>query len=365
MARTYIGILVAVLVVVAGFVACSSDPDTPSAPASPASPVVFDLNAVPYDSLSRYHFFSGDMADLDPVQGVLPYDVITPLFADFALKKRFIWMPEGVTSRYVGDGVSLDFDDGAVLIDNVYYDNVQPSGTRRIIETRLMIRKYGEWHAVSYLWNEQQTEAVLQTEGSFLPISWLDEEGDLRSVNFRVPAAAECYTCHRQQDMVVAIGPKPQNLDRTMTYAGGEMGQLQKWMQMGYLEGPLPASIDRVARWDDPSAGLQDRVRAYLDMNCSHCHSENGHCNYRPMRFGWSETVDPVNLGICVEPDQPLLPQHTHIVAAGNTERSLLYYRITSTEEGVRMPLLGRSLVHEDAVQLIGDWILSRSPPCP
>ncbi len=106
------------------------------------------------------------------------------------------------------------------------------------------------------------------------------------------------------------------------------------------------------------------RVRAYVDMNCAHCHAEGHHCDYRPMRFAWNETTDPVNLGVCVEPDEVLLPILTHIVARGNTEKSTLFYRIAATEESVRMPLLGRTLVHEEGVQLFEEWINSLTPPC-
>jgi hypothetical protein len=82
------------------------------------------------------------------------------------------------------------------------------------------------------------------------------------------------------------------------------------------------------------------------------------------MRFAFQETADPVNLGVCVPPDDPLLPQHTYIVASGNTERSLLHYRFASTNEDERMPLMGRTLVHEEALTLISDWINGLQPAC-
>jgi len=82
------------------------------------------------------------------------------------------------------------------------------------------------------------------------------------------------------------------------------------------------------------------------------------------MRFAFSETSDPVNLGVCVEPDEVIEPQLTHIVASGNIHRSVLYYRISSTNEAERMPLLGRTIVHEEARAMIQEWIEGLSPPC-
>jgi hypothetical protein len=193
----------------------------------------------------------------------------------------------------------------------------------------------------------------------------VDDGGTLRNVIYRIPAQAECQTCHKKYGLPVPIGVKPQNLNSTYAYADGPMNQLAKWQARDYLQPGLPATIATVAKWDDPTVDTLDRVRAYVDMNCSHCHSAGGHCDYRPMRFAWHETDLLVNLGVCVPPDDPLLPQYIHIVDAGNIDRSMLYYRISSTDEAVRMPLLGRTLVHEEAVQLIGAWITSLDPPCP
>ena len=142
------------------------------------------------------------------------------------------------------------------------------------------------------------------------------------------------------------------------------MNQLQKWHDLGMISGSIPNSIETVVDWTNGSESLQDRVRAYLDMNCSHCHADQKHCDYRAPRFAWIETTDPANLGICIEPDETPLPQHTHIISSGNIPRSALYYRINSTDETVRMPLLGRTIVHEEAVQLIEQWINSLDPPC-
>jgi hypothetical protein len=43
----------------------------------------------------------------------------------------------------------------------------------------------------------------------------------------------------------------------------------------------------------------------------------------------------------------------------------MMVHRMGATDEAVRMPLLGRSVVHEEAVELITTWINSLNPPCP
>lgn len=331
-----------------------------------------DVQDFPFPSLADYGFFKGRLAELRPAAGVLPYELINILFTDYAHKLRFVWMPEGTSAVYNGDHDVLDFPDGAVLIKNFYYDRVQPSDSRRIIETRIMFKRNGLWEFAEYVWNDEQTVATLDMDGSFTPVTWLDDNGAERSITFRIPSSAECLTCHKLYDEAIPIGPKPQNLNSSYDYPGRTqpsvvvepMNQLMKWAEVGYLQRGFPKNIETVPHWDDPTVDINTRVRAYVDIHCAHCHQEGSHCDYRPMRFAFHETVDPVNLGVCVPPDDPLLPQHTYIVASGNTERSLLHYRFASTNEDERMPLMGRTLVHEEALTLISDWINGLQPAC-
>lgn len=357
-------VLLFLVLVMTVFLSCRKEADGPVTPPPPGSAVVFDPAAVPYATLSEYNFFQGAMAEQQPVQGVLPYSVITPLFSDYAKKKRFIWMMPGVQASYVGDHELLDFPDGTVLIKTFYYDRVLPSDTRRIVETRLLFKLEGAWRFAEYVWNDAQTEAVLNMNGSYTAVEWINEEGLTKQVNYRIPSAGECLVCHKKDLEPMPIGPKPQNLKMAYPFVDGTMDQLSKWIQVGYLAPGVPSTIEATVRWDDVSVPLQERVRAYVDMNCAHCHAEGSHCDYRPMRFAWSETVDPVNLGVCVTPDEEVLPVLTHIVAAGNPDRSMMHHRLASTEEQVRMPLLGRTLVHEEGLALITAWIESLEPAC-
>lgn len=341
-----------------------TDPDPTPEPTPPGnSGVNVDLAHVPYDSLSTYRFFTGAMKELSPSIGVLPYQPINALFSDYAHKSRFVWMPSGTHADYVSDSSVLAFPEGAVLIKNFYYDHVQPDDVRKILETRLLIRKNGEWLVADYRWNDAQTEAVRQTFGENVPVQWLGDDNAMHDVIFRIPSETECHTCHDRDGAPIPIGPKPQNLNGDYAFANGTMNQLAKWQGSGYL-GSYPSNINTVARWDDPNVDLTDRVRGYVDINCSHCHANGRYCSYRQMRFAWTETADPFYLGVCMHPADPLLPVHTHIVKPGNLEKSLLYYRINSDQDGIRMPLIGRSLIHEEARQLIEQWILSLTQTC-
>ena len=75
-----------------------------------------DLGLGP-DKLSEYGFFETPMKKLIPVGDVIPYDLNTPLFSDYAHKARFIRFPEGAKARYNQQEV-LDFPIGTILIKN-------------------------------------------------------------------------------------------------------------------------------------------------------------------------------------------------------------------------------------------------------
>lgn len=329
---------------------------------TPVSTVVFNLDDMPYATLSEYNFFQGELKDLNPTYGVLPYDLISPLFSDYAHKKRFVWMPEGSKANYNTDHKPFDFPVGAVLIKNFYYDNVQPTGESRIIETRLMYMTEEGWDFAKYVWNEQQTEATFSDASSFVNIDWI-EDGQLNSVNYKVPSRSECFTCHNKFGTPVPIGPKPQNMNRDYNYSGETMNQLQKWIDFGYLENNLPSSIVTTVKWDDESEDLESRVRSYLDINCGHCHSEESYCEYRPLRLAFNENEDDVNKGVCVQPDTQIAGT-SFIVTPGNIATSVMHFRISSIEEQNRMPLLGRTLRHEEGIRLIEEWINSLNGEC-
>lgn len=358
--------LIIIAVLIGILVACSKEDVPPeSNETEPTSEVNFESAELPYPKLSDYNFFEEPLKELSPVEGVLPYELITPLFTDYAKKKRFVWMKDGASAHYDGDGEVLSFDDGAVLIKNFYYNNVQPANETRILETRLLYKINGEWFFGEYVWNDEQTEAYLDMDGSYTPVEWMDQDANtLRSTDYRIPSETECLTCHKSDSEPIPIGPKPQNMNKDFQYTSGTINQLEMWQSVGYLSGGLPGTIETVADWQDPSALLSDRVRSYIDINCGHCHREGSHCDYRPVRFAYNESEDPNNLGICVEPDEEINSTLTHIISPGNIERSVMHFRLNATNEAVRMPLLGRSLVHEEAVDLIEEYINSLPDPC-
>lgn len=336
---------------------CTEDPDngTPIEP-EPESPVVLDLNQIPYNTLSTYRFFKNPLKDLTPEYGVLPYQPVNTLFTDYAHKKRFIWLPDETTVTYVSDHEPFEFPDGAAVIKNFYYDHVLPDDVTKIIETRIMVKKDGEWIFANYVWNDEQTEAYLDMDGSFVSMEWL-QDGQTKSAFYRVPNESECFTCHKVEETPKLIGPKPSALNFDYAYADGTMNQIEKWREFGYYNtGANPQDIETLPHWEDTSLDKQTRMRAYMDINCAHCHRELAHCSYTEIRLDWLSTTSDEMLGIC-EPVSEPLDEFLFIIQPSNSERSAMFERFRSVDPGNMMPIIGRSIPHDEALELMESWI--------
>ena len=98
-----------------------------------------DLSSVGKSKLSDYGFFTGDLKNLSPSEGVIPYALNSALFTDYAFKKRFVKFPFGTKANYNSEEV-LDFPEGTVLIKNFYYpaDFRKPEENLRILELSLI-----------------------------------------------------------------------------------------------------------------------------------------------------------------------------------------------------------------------------------
>lgn len=315
----------------------------------------------PFEKLSEYQFFTGALKELRPNDRVLPYDLNTPLFTDYAEKSRFVWMPEGTGAQYA-EREAFTFPEGAVLIKNFYYshDKKAPKQGRHIVETRLLINRGADWDAMTYIWNEEQTEAYLNRVGDILPVHWQDEDGAQVAIDYVVPNRNQCKGCHAYDDQFTPIGPKARHLNKDYSYEDGTDNQLDRWAAVGYLSGYDPAAgSEKVPQWDAPDSGaLHDRAIAYLDINCGHCHNPHGPAHTSGLNLTAHQEMN-INLGIGKAPVSAGKGSggRDYSIVPGQPDESILVYRMESTDPGAMMPEIGRVLVHEEGVALIREWI--------
>lgn len=307
--------------------------------------------------LSEFGFFEQPMAKLVPVAGVEPYELNSSLFTDYAYKKRFIFLPDGKKINYDATEV-LDFPQGTVIIKNFYYpaDFSKPNDDWTIIETRLLIHEPRGWTAYPYVWNEEQTDAKIHVAGKSKMVSWLDEEGKNKSVKYSVPSMPQCMSCHELSGKTMPIGPTARQLNRA-----GEHGknQLTHFNELGWMSN-LP-NLDEIAKMVDYTNSkftIDERARAYLEINCGHCHRPEGPAKNSALNL-MAHVNNPAAFGVGKTPIAAGRGSGglKYDIVPGKPEESIMIFRMNSNEPGTMMPELGRKMIHEEGVELIREWI--------
>ena len=289
-------------------------------------------------TLAEFRFFEGNRAAQDPVAQVVSYRLNTPLYSDGADKLRFVYIPHGERMTANGEGL-LDLPVGSALIKTFAFGE---GDARRLIETRVLLHRTDGWLALPYLWNEEQTEARLAVAGARVDVTTTQGE----AISYRVPNKNQCKECHGLNGVVVPIGPKARNLSRD-------------WLLKNL--GEVPAGASQLPVWENRAAATPEATaRAYLDVNCAHCHRPGATASNSGLDLRW-EQDDPQALGIMKRPVAAGRGAGTHLfdVVPGKPDESILLHRMLSNEPGVAMPELGKSTIDEEGAEAVRKWIES------
>lgn len=353
---------------------CDGDPEV-VAPPVVVTPAEY---GAPYEKLSEWHLFA-DLATQKPAERVFPYQVISPLFSDYATKFRFVYVPEGTTIGYRDDG-TWDFPEGTILAKTFAFpkDVAKPYEDLRLIETRLLWRQPGTscpdaglpscWTAHTYVYDEDGKDATSLIAGKFLDVSFVGPGGEPMNDLYHVPNTVECKECHQSNDEQLPLGPRTRQLDRGEDVDGETIANQIDWFfDQGLFaaEPTPPADRARLVDPADASQPIEDRVRAYFDANCGHCHSDGGFASDSALWLDWGSTAADVperdkNLGICKKPlSAGEGCGNVFDVVPGDPDASIMVCRLASTEIDVRMPPLGSKVVHEEGLALVREWIAS------
>ena len=114
-------------------------------------------------------------------------------------------------------------------------------------------------------------------------------------------------------------------------------------------------------------AELNDKARAYLDINCAHCHRADltlpadyaGPAGSSGVQLEYNRVYadSPGKFGVCKDPVAGGKEGYPYDVIPGNADESYLLFRIETTDSRHKMPELGRSTTHQEGAQLIRSWI--------
>ena len=325
--------------------------------------------------LSDWGLVSLDGQQLTVSDQALVYDVNTALFSDYALKLRTLYLPEGTQADYdatetfalpVGSIISKTFiypktQTGALLTSSDW--NGDPSAIQtndfELMETRLMVKQASGWDALPYVWKGD--DAYLSLTGTIRPMTLADGS----PLNYLVPSKNQCASCHATNHTtgkLLPIGIKARHLDRsTKIY---NKNQLDHWAERGWLThvsgGHTPNAI-----WGDTSQTLDHQARSYLDINCGHCHNAQGAADTSGLLLDYEQHPASA-LGRCKPPIAAGRGSggHLYSIVPGQAEHSILSFRLATNDPGMMMPELGRSLVHEEGLEVINQWINSMDGQC-
>jgi len=302
-------------------------------------PPVADAPPFP-TALSATGLFAS-IQDQTPAPGVVPYTINAEAWADGATAQRWIAVP--------GDGKIERFRRGHRFPANTVFAKTL-SITGRRIETQVLHTDGTNWRGYSYRWNEDQTDAhLVGAAGANTTIPGPNGA----PTPYRFASRAECATCHSFWAGYTLGFTTPQ-----LDHAGAdEKNQLETFRLAGYFPRAKPKTAETLADPYDQTEDLAQRVRAYLHVNCSHCHRRDAGGS-AALTVAFPTPLDKAHL----INETPTLGTfgipNARVVKPGDPLRSTLYYRIATAGTG-RMPRLGSATVDTRGAELIYQWIAS------
>ncbi len=342
--------------------------------------------------LSEWGLFDVSNGALELSDGVLPYDLNAPLFTDYALKLRTIWVPAGAPAADLNPGGVPDLPIGTVISKTFYYVRSDADGSVvlktddpagrfnpaltdlnaiRLMETRLLVRRAAGWEPVSYVWNDAQTDAVLTRTGDVERLLLVDPDEAEAEADFTyvVPNINQCAGCHAPNNTtreIQPLGMRARHINKVYVHDGAARNQIELMTERGLLAPQMRAeNLPSNADWMDVSRPLEQRARSYLDINCSHCHNPVGPADTSGLDLTVDAEFGPA-LGVCKLPIAAGSGTggRAFSIVPGAPDDSILIYRLETTKPSAMMPELGRALSHAEGVQLIREWIAEMDGSC-
>ncbi|HUS26992.1 MAG TPA: Ig-like domain-containing protein [Kofleriaceae bacterium] len=274
-----------------------------------------------------------------PHAGLVPYDIVSPLWSDGALKRRWIGLPDNASMTLASNG-SWSAPVGSIIVKEFDIETTPGHpATRRPVETRFLINDATSgWRGFSYRWNTAGTDATLQPADTAQTVNWTLDDGTAHPHVY--PSRQHCNSCHYPA-MGPMLGLRPEQLQRWNDYDGVIAPQLPTLAALGI--GPNSSTQPLVSP-HEPSETAEHRMRGYMAGNCQHCHNPQ-YISIKDLRY----TTPLAQTKLC------------EVIVPGDPASSVVYQKVTSRPG---MPALGTVVVDPLAQQLLGSWI-SGMTSCP
>ena len=290
---------------------------------------------------------------------VRPFAPQYPLWTDGAAKRRWVSLPSGQVIDG-GDTAAWKFPVGTRFWKEFSFQGQK-------VETRMLWKAAAaRWVAVSYVWNEEGTEAVLAPDGGVPAVA---EVAPNR--RHRIPSRSDCATCHARLEPL-GFNALQLSTDRDPHAIHGEplkegMVTLKTLVDEGLLASAGRELVDRPPRIATADAKTRT-VLGYLAGNCGSCHDGTSTISAQVpsltftdlMRDG--DTVARSLIGVQTRWQAPGRSDGTLLVDPASPESSALLLRMSSRRPSSQMPPLGTSVRDDAAIEAVRQWIASRAP---
>jgi uncharacterized repeat protein (TIGR03806 family) len=308
-----------------------------------------------------------DIANKVHSPGLIPYQVNSPLWSDGADKTRLLALPDTTRIEFMKEGF-WQFPENAVLLKNFFLEMEKGNpDSKRIIETRFLVKRYkgDEWDGYAYEWLDDESDALLLESSKTKSVVIQDGSapGGEITHNYYFPSRDDCNTCHTAAAGYV-LGVTTAQLNSEYDYGGIVDQQLRTLNHIRMFTtdiGEDYAGFPDLANPADEGRTAAERARSYLDANCSQCHRPGG-----TGRSGFdlraSTHLDETQLLDLAATFGGLGTANGRILEQGSPENSVLYLRMTRTDE-FRMPPLATSIVDELGTQIVDEWIRTLQDP--
>ena len=278
-----------------------------------------------------------------PAAGLVPYGVNAPFWSDGADKQRWLALPNSATIAPQSSGHWTP-PNGTVLMKNFKLGN-------QLVETRLLMRHPdGVWAGYTYEWNAAQTDATRVVGG---------KTKDVGGQIWIYPSENDCLQCHTEvAGRTLGLETAQFNGDLTYPLTGRTANQITTLNAIGMLSPAIAGAPSSLPSYVDPhgTAGtVEQRARAYLQVNCAQCHQPNGPT---PVTLDLRYTTALAQTGACnVTPTGGDLGlTNARLIAPGAPDSSVLLSRVNRRDASA-MPPLGSNLVDAQSVAVLRQWI--------
>lgn len=378
-----------------------------------AGEVNFEAGKVNCPTLDQYNLFSDPQDPTStPNGGGVPYSLNSKLFSDYSVKYRVLYMPPGTKAVYRdaatdGANATIVYPAGTILAKTFSFAD-EDAGTETPSETRLLIKRVAtngqpRWQGMSYIWSTENGKKVakLAMGGGTQSVSWKHTDVDSgvlhtgSTPNYLIPNANQCLSCHSREDaepgsapigtkvrfMNKAFAPESRLVTGQSQHEIAGKNQVDYLCNKGLLMGcPSDRGVDVTTQvatrlekspvFNKPGSSgftansaedVEARARAWLEVNCQHCHNVRGFASNTGFYVDAFRPVD-TTYGICKRPTatgQEGSGGRVYDIHPGRADNSIVAFRTSAeaTLPAARMPPLARSVVDTEGHALIEQWI--------